>query len=131
MSINFKWKTRLISTPFKCEPKRQAHFWVHIISSTLISTIIIFIDLFSLFITYFIYLHFKCSPLPSTSSPSPLWGYSPTHSHLIPLASLFSEASSIYRTKHIPFHRGHIRQSSATCVAGVSDQPMYVFWLVA
>lgn len=63
-------------------------------------------------INYFMYLHPKCQPPPSTPtqssltqipSPLPLRGCAP------PQASLFSRVSSLYRTKHILSHRGQTR----------------------
>lgn len=88
-----------------------------------------------IFTNYLIDFHFKCCPPPQLpfhessnlshlcepSTPPPHHFASkrvvlhlPTHSCLSPLASPFSEASSLHRTKCIPSHWCKIRQSSAT-----------------
>jgi hypothetical protein len=85
---------------------------------------------------------------PWTSHPNPLSSVNPYPNPLprclrkdappsthplpsIPLASPFSGAPSLHRTKHVPSHWCQIRQSSATYVAGAMDWPCIFFgwWL--
>jgi hypothetical protein len=96
--------------------------------------IIHFLSIF--FLSYFIYLHFKCYPPPwfplcKPHFPSLLLiasmrvlPYPPTRSCLIALASRYTEALSLHRIKGFPSH------SSATHAAGAIGPSMYTLWLL-
>ena len=92
-------------------------------------------------ICYFIYLHFKCCPTsrsPLHKPPSHL--LSPTSkrvllrplslSLLTVLASPYSGASNLHRTKCLTSHWCQIRQSSATYVSRAMEASLYTLWLV-
>jgi hypothetical protein len=81
---------------------------------------------FLFLIGYFVYLHFKCffsrcllckPPIPYPLPPASmrLFPHPPTHSHLSTLASPYTGASSLHRTKDLPSHCGFSRQG--LCVA--------------
>lgn len=76
------------------------------------------------------------SPSMSLLTPTPLLlrRYPHTHPstqlHLTLEASPFPGAPSFYIIKHTLFHWEQKQQFSATYVAGITDQPMYILWLV-
>jgi hypothetical protein len=57
-----------------------------------------------------------CNPPIPSHLLLPLWGCSPTHSRLTALAPPYAEASSLHRTKGLPFHWCQIRPWVSPCV---------------
>ena len=90
---------------------------------------------------YFNYLHSKCCH-PSQSpicKPHPIppqlclkkgASQATHHSLLIPLASPFTGATSLHRTKCLPSNGCKIKPSCATYAAGAMDPSMCALWLV-
>jgi hypothetical protein len=86
------------------------------------------------------YLHFKCyllsqsTPQNSLSHPAPhasmrVFPYPVTHSQLTTQAFLYTEASSLHRTRGLSSYGCHIRSSSATYMAGLMVPSMCTLWL--
>jgi hypothetical protein len=88
--------------------------------------------IFHIFIGYFIYLHFKCYPLPlfplwKHPIPSSLPSYcegAHTPTHLLPfppptLAFPYTKTQSLHRTKALSSHSCPTRPSSAIYAAGL------------
>jgi hypothetical protein len=94
--------------------------------------------LFSFFLGYFIYLHFKCYPFSGFPSgnpyPIPLPPASirvpPIHSHLPVLAFPYTGASSLHRNKGLPSHWCLTRPSFATYASEAIGPSMCTLRLV-
>jgi hypothetical protein len=90
---------------------------------------------FYFFIGYFIYIsNVPFFAFPSAnltfhpSTPLPLWACSP-HSQLTTLESPYAGVSNQHKTKSLPSHWCHIRQSSVIYVAGAMSPSMCTLWL--
>ena len=145
--IPWRWSYRwLWATPYRCwvfnfgpleEQQVLSELLSRLSSPSNIYIYIYIVVLFLFFIRYFLYLHFKCYPLPRFPSenllfppPSPC---SPTHSLLLPGPGQFSytRISSPHRTKGLSSHWWPAdRPSSATYEAGAMGPSMCTLWLV-